>query len=168
MSARPIPPPLPEGVTIRRATLDDAPTLARMRARMFEAMGVAEEASPQMEARFAGYLERAMPAGEFLARIAFADGEAIGSAAALITAGPPYVPAPDGRVARLLNVFVDEAWRGRAIARALIIEVLDDCEADGIRRVGLVATEQGRPVYEALGFEPAAEMRLSLDGWLKE
>lgn len=133
---------------------------------MFESMGAAEETTPEVFQRSKDYLERAIPEGEFVAWLAVADGSAIGSAAAFIMGGPPFADAPDGRVARVLNVFVDEAWRGRGIARALLIDVLDECARQGIRRVGLIATESGAPVYTALGFEPAREMRLRLDGWI--
>jgi hypothetical protein len=47
------------------------------------------------------------------------------------------------------------------------VHVLDECAREGIKAVGLIASEQGRPVCDSIGFEPAAEMRITLDGWLE-
>jgi GNAT superfamily N-acetyltransferase len=58
-----------------------------------------------------------------------------------------------GRVGWVGTIFVSPAHRGRGVGRALTAEVIARLEARGCRTLVLVATEQGRPIYERLGFE---------------
>lgn len=51
----------------------------------------------------------------------------------------------------IADVFVDEAVRGRGLARRMVGWFLDHPRLAGIRRVGLV-TADAHGVYEALGF----------------
>ncbi len=63
-------------------------------------------------------------------------------------------------MARVNNVFVEDAWRRRGIASALLLAVFEQCEAMGIREFNLGATPGARSLYTALGFEIyLAEMR---------
>jgi GNAT superfamily N-acetyltransferase len=64
--------------------------------------------------------------------------------------------------AMILNVFVDEEYRRRGIARALMEQTIAWCREDGFAFVGLHASDKGRPLYESMGFKPTNEMRLSL------
>ena len=50
-------------------------------------------------------------------------------------------------------------WRGRGITRALMITVMDWASDQGCERVVLHASEAGRALYRALGFEGTNEMR---------
>jgi hypothetical protein len=40
--------------------------------------------------------------------------------------------------------------------------MIDWCRENGFINVGLHASDEGRPVYEQLGFKPTNEMRLEL------
>jgi len=40
--------------------------------------------------------------------------------------------------------------------------MIDWCREQGLAMVYLHATEDGRPLYESMGFEPTTEMRLKL------
>jgi GNAT superfamily N-acetyltransferase len=51
------------------------------------------------------------------------------------------------------TVWVDPAWRRRGLGRALTQATLDAGEVAGARSFLLVATDEGRPLYERLGFE---------------
>jgi GNAT superfamily N-acetyltransferase len=51
------------------------------------------------------------------------------------------------------TVWVDRAWRRRGLGRALTQATIDAGEAAGARAFLLVATDEGRPLYEGLGFE---------------
>jgi ribosomal protein S18 acetylase RimI-like enzyme len=65
-----------------------------------------------------------------------------------------------GPEAIVLNVYVEPAWRRRGVADALMRAVLDALAARGIQRVVLHASDEGRRLYERLGFVPTNEMRL--------
>ena len=60
----------------------------------------------------------------------------------------------------MVNVFVDPAWRRRGLARELMEAVIAWGRSEGLARLVLHASADGRPLYEELGFEPTSEMRL--------
>jgi GNAT superfamily N-acetyltransferase len=53
-------------------------------------------------------------------------------------------------------------FRRKGIARDLMKIMIDWCRTEGFAAVYLHASKDGRPLYEALGFEPTTEMRLKL------
>ena len=77
------------------------------------------------------------------------------------------LPRPDGARERLvrgpqglvLNVYTERAWRRGGVADALMRELLQWCRANGIESVVLHASDEGRALYERLGFTPTNEMR---------
>jgi predicted GNAT family acetyltransferase len=59
-----------------------------------------------------------------------------------------------GRLAWIGMVLTHPEYRGRGFAHALVKHALDYADALGIETVKLDATEQGKPIYEALSFVP--------------
>lgn len=79
--------------------------------------------------------------------LAFVDGKPVG-----IAAGRPGESSAEREI---VSVWVDPAWRGRAIASRLLSAVLDWAEGEGSERVRLWMTrgnESARRVYERHGF----------------
>lgn len=152
-------------VRIRPATATDAPVLVDYRGRMFAEMGHPEEAAPAVLEAAATYMESAIPAGDYYAWIAEDDCVPVGTVGALIVTGPPMAAAPSGQIARIQNVFVAPEYRGRGIARNMVAVAMAGLKDVGIGHVALVASDVGRPVYEAMGFESIPEMRRSLADW---
>ncbi|MBI3742580.1 MAG: GNAT family N-acetyltransferase, partial [Chloroflexi bacterium] len=52
--------------------------------------------------------------------------------------------------------------RRKRLARKLTTTILDWCRANNIRTVILHASDDGRALYESLGFKPTNEMRLEI------
>jgi GNAT superfamily N-acetyltransferase len=147
---------------IRRAVPADAPIVGRQRARMYEDMGeleggTVEALAAASAADVAGLLAR----GEYFGWLAEEDGRIVAGVGAMWRR-----LLPRGRdlglrrEAYVLNVFTEPAYRGRGIAHALMEELIAWARAEGAARIVLHASDQGRPVYEGLGFEPTNEMRL--------
>lgn len=63
--------------------------------------------------------------------------------------------SPFGEVATLNMIIVDESMRGRGLGRALMAEVM---AMAGDREMRLVATAEGLPLYEKLGFVACGEI----------
>jgi GNAT superfamily N-acetyltransferase len=61
----------------------------------------------------------------------------------------------------IMNVFVEPEWRRRGIARTLMEEVLAWARTTGIVSLVLHASEDGRALYESMGFVPTNEMRFT-------
>ena len=135
--------------------------IASHRRLMFAAMGaVAAEDGPALEVASRRYLAEALPAGEYLAWLTEWEGAVVGGVGVVLRRLLPRPGHLDGgQEAYVLNVWVDEAHRGRGLATQLMREVMTWCAERGIRRVSLHASEQGRRVYERLGFTQTNEMR---------
>jgi len=148
-----------EGVTIRRATLEDVPLLLRYRRAMAEDMGCTDaRVLDAMLSAVEPYLRASIPEGRWHAWIA----EPGGSGAVEIVPWIPGATDPTPRRAWIHNVYVEPAWRRRGIARALVEAIVAWCRAEGFLTIYLHASEQGRPLYASLGFAPSSEMRLKL------
>jgi ribosomal protein S18 acetylase RimI-like enzyme len=65
-----------------------------------------------------------------------------------------------GPEAIILNVYVDPAWRRRGVGEALMRSVLSALAEPNISRIVLHASDDGRRLYQRLGFVPTNEMRL--------
>jgi predicted N-acetyltransferase YhbS len=65
-----------------------------------------------------------------------------------------------GTVGWVGTIFVVEALRRRGLGRALTEAVVDALDAAGCVTQVLVSTAEGLPLYEALGFEHAADYRI--------
>lgn len=159
----------PSAARFRRAVVDDIDALADHRVSMFRAMGtLAEEDAESLRSASADWFRRAMASGEYLAWVAVTDGEpaTIVAGAGLRIDGILPRPGqrgtylgPDGM---LLNVYTELAWRGRGLASRLVREILESARACGMERVNLHATDDGRAVYERIGFVPTNEMRFTV------
>ena len=154
---------------IREATSDDIPLLAQHRVSMFRDMG---QLPPAGEVELAHatklYLRDAIPRGEYLAWVASSTGsspQAIGGAGVQLRPMLPRPRPPAGELelgpeAIVLNVYVEPTWRRRGVAGALMRAVLTALGERGIRRVVLHASDDGRRLYERLGFVRTNEMLL--------
>jgi ribosomal protein S18 acetylase RimI-like enzyme len=154
---------------IRPATIADAPLLARHRAAMFRDMGqLAADWEQELVGATADYLCDALPRGEYLGWVAestASGSECIGGAGVQLR---PILPRPRlagdgielGPEAIVLNVYVEAAWRRRGVGEALMGAVLAAMTERKVRRIVLHASDDGRRLYERLGFVPTNEMRL--------
>jgi GNAT superfamily N-acetyltransferase len=64
-----------------------------------------------------------------------------------------------GRQAIIQNVFTQPEWRRRGLAALLIERIIDWTRKNGIDSLVLHASDEGRALYERLGFIPTTEMR---------
>lgn len=122
-----------------------------------------------LESATASYLREAMPRGEYLSWVAEVPGGQPlivgGAGVQLRSILPRPRPGSDtlelGPEAIVLNVYVEPSWRRRGIADALMRTLLDELAVRDIRRVVLHASDDGRRLYERIGFVATNEMRLS-------
>ncbi len=154
--------------SVREATVDDAGTIARQRATMWRDMGRVDDAGAvTMAEATRRHLERLVPGGSYRGWLACAADDperVVGGVGVHLRQALPR-PLPDGRVAvenvqaLVVNVYTDREWRRRGVAEALMRALLAWCEREGITNVILHASDEGRGLYEKLGFVPTNEMR---------
>jgi GNAT superfamily N-acetyltransferase len=153
----------PENILIRSASLADIPEILRQRRRMYEDMHYNDaQALDSMASLSSAYLKTAMADGSFRAWLA-ADGDRVVAGGAVVISPWPAHPYDlECRRATILNVYTDPEYRRRGIARTLMQTIIACCQREGFARVTLHASDDGRHLYESLGFEPSNEMRLTL------
>jgi GNAT superfamily N-acetyltransferase len=162
-------PDVPQVFLIREATIADIPLLAGQRAAMFLDMGtLAPGTDAELIRATAGYLRGALPRAEYFGWIAestMSPPQPVGGAGAQLRS---ILPRPGfthdsielGPEAIVLNVYVVPAWRRLGVGEALVRAVLTGLKRHNVRRIVLHAADDGRRLYERLGFVPTNEMRL--------
>jgi GNAT superfamily N-acetyltransferase len=76
---------------------------------------------------------------------------------------PERLLDPATEAARIRAFFVDPAWARRGLGSMLMAHCAAQAVAAGFRRLELVATMPGEPLYRALGFEVAERFDLVLE-----
>lgn len=154
------------GYSIREATVGDAGTIADQRRSMFADMGEGDAIRRDAVALTSlPWLKKKLSAGDYMGWLAIAPDQSVAAGAGIwMIEWPPTVTDLSGRRGMLLNVYTYPAHRRRGLARALVEASLRWCQANGITVVILHASDDGRPLYEAVGFKPTNEMRLLLRG----
>jgi GNAT superfamily N-acetyltransferase len=150
---------------VRRATVEDVATIARHRAAMFVDMGRATaDVAAQLVADTEVYLRDAIPREEYLGWLATEEEDAriVAGAGVQRRRVLPFPRATDvafGHQAIVLNVYTEPAFRRRGLARCLMTEIIAWARAVRLESLVLHAADEGRPLYEQLGFVGTNEMR---------
>lgn len=148
--------------SIRRASAKDIPILVRHRRAMFEAMGQGEGLD-EMSERFAEWAEGAMEGDIFFAWLAETENrEPVSGGAVTLLPWPPTADDPTPIRACVYNVWTEPEHRKRGLARKIMEAIHEWCGERGIRTMSLHASDQGRPLYASLGYQPTNEMRMKL------
>ena len=152
---------MPGEYRIRPATLDDLEVLVRHRIRMFTDMGTALDADA-VDRAFRNWLADMMPSGMYRAWVVDVPGAA-GQPPQVVAGGGmtilPWPPGPrdmTGRLAFVYNVYTEHEHRRRGLAQLIMNAIHDWCREAGIASVALNASADGRPLYEAMGYQAAS------------
>jgi len=152
-----------DGISLRRATIHDAGTIANHRRLMFRDMGYSDEARlDSMMSKFLPWVEAKIASDEYLAWLAVQENEIVAGAGLWLMDWPPHMVGSSRRRGNVLNVYTEPVFRRRGLARHLIESALEWCRENKIDVVILHATPEGRALYESLGFQASNEMRIKL------
>jgi len=153
----------PEKILTRTATLADIPEILRQRRRMYEDIHHTDSAVLNAVVSLSStYLNTAIPDGSFRAWLASDGNRVVAGGAVIISPWPAHPYDLECRRATILNVYTYPEYRRRGIARKLMQTIIAWCKHEGFARVTLHASDEGRRLYESLGFEASNEMRLTL------
>jgi ribosomal protein S18 acetylase RimI-like enzyme len=150
---------------IRPGTLADAETVVAHRRAMFSEMGYRDEvAMNHMCNEFRPWLARKMQDNQYLAWFAVDPGGTIASGLGLwLMDWPPHLVGPGPWRANILNVYTRPESRRMGLARRLMDTALAWCRANDVQAVILHSSDDGRRLYESMGFTPTNEMRILLE-----
>jgi GNAT superfamily N-acetyltransferase len=151
-------------VAYRAGARAELATIVSFKLRMYREHGVRDQdLVADVEAVIQREYERLWDGGDLQPFLALEDGEIVACAVALIKRDPPFcffVPPCYGFVA---DVYTRPESRRRGHARRLTREVLVWLREKGVKRVALLPSSTGRPLYESLGFRACPEMVLYLE-----
>jgi ribosomal protein S18 acetylase RimI-like enzyme len=150
---------------IRRASVADAAEILVHRREMFRDMGYTDADRLRVMAETSlPFLEAALEEDHYRAWfVETADGRIVAGAGLHISDLLSHPNLPDDvRRAYVYNLYVVPEFRRQGLARRLMEEVIAHCRQEGIGTVWLHASDDGRNLYENLGFEPTNEMKLVL------
>jgi GNAT superfamily N-acetyltransferase len=157
---------------IRLATIADLEVISHHRARMFADMGkLPPELVGSFRAQSLEALRGMFAEGKYFGWVATPrnEGEKIVAGAGVQLRELPPRPQSNskgkidivsGRQAVIVNVYTEPDWRRRGLAALLIKRAIEWTREQGIESVVLHASDEGRAVYERLGFIATNEMRL--------
>ncbi len=89
--------------------------------------------------------------------VAVDDGRCVACASMSYIEIMPTFSHSSGKRAHLMNVYTEENYRRRGIARHLVNMLIEDARVHGATEISLDATESGRPLYESVGFKASEE-----------
>lgn len=69
----------------------------------------------------------------------------------------PTLGHPTGKRAHIMNVYTAEGYRRQGIAKQLMLALHVEAEARGVTEITLDATDEGRKLYSALGYQASDE-----------
>jgi GNAT superfamily N-acetyltransferase len=151
-------------VRIRVATLEDLSTVLRHRRGMFFDMGHRDPvALAAMEKASRPFFERALREGHYRGFLAEDERGAVRAGGGVVLLEyQPHPEDPRPRRPFIVNMYTEPEHRRQGLARRLLQAMIDSCRREGHAVVFLHASDEGRPLYEELGFRATNEMRLRL------
>ena len=152
----------------RRALVDDVDELVRLRMVMLASMAGHELAPGPWQERAAATLTRRLadPNGTMAAFVVDRPDQHGTLAACAVGVIEHRLASPDnptGEIGYVFNVATDPDHRRRGYSRACMRALLSWYERRGGTRIDLRASEDGAPLYLALGFQPTHGPTLRLD-----
>ena len=157
---------------IRQATPEDASIIGWHRARMFQDMGlVPDELFESFRTKALDRLGKALACGDYFGWLVSrrnAPQKIIAGAGVIIREVPPFpirhengeITIAEGRQGLIVNVFTEPEWRRRGLAKLLMNTIIAWSREQNLDGLVLHASDDGRALYEQLGFISTTEMRL--------
>ena len=151
-------------ITFRTATPDDYEVILHHRRGMFRDMGsgTPDELDKMVEAT-RPWFQQALADGSYRAWLAQTPaGRVIAGGGIIIKSWPARPEDLKTQRALIANVYTEPEARRRGLARQLMSLMIQWLRDQGFGSVVLHASDEGRPLYQSLGFRPTNEIRLRL------
>jgi GNAT superfamily N-acetyltransferase len=149
---------------VREARPDELAVVIRHRRRMYEDMGHTNAALlEEMERASTQFFRDHFAAGTYRGWFVEAEDRVVAGGGILVLPFQPQFGNSRPERPWIVNMFTEPEHRRRGLARVLLQEMVAWCRREAYPMVLLHASDDGRPVYEAMGFHQSNEMRLRLD-----
>lgn len=117
-----------------------------------------EEPSEQLLEANRRYYEKSLKEGNHTALVALEDGHEYGCGGICYS---EELPSPDnetGRCGYLMNIYVREPYRHLGVAHHIVRLLIEEAQSRGCGKIYLETTQEGKPVYESIGFRDMQDM----------
>jgi len=160
-----------EQFAIRLATVADAGLIGSQRARMFHELEmVPDPLFEHFQQLGESRLREMLGSGEYVGWLVSpieSPNDIVAGAGVQLRRVLPHpvgeeldeIVIADGRHAIVLNVWTEPRWRRRGLATLLVKTIIEWARSERLDRLVLHASDEGRLVYQRLGFIPTTEMR---------
>lgn len=140
-------------MNIRNATLDDTALLISLRIDyLIEDRGhLSDEEEQSIRSQLTTYIAQHI-GRDFIAILAESDGQVVSTAFLTIAEKPANPAFITGKTGTLLNVLTYPEYRRRGIAAEVVRQIIREAKQKGVSYIELSATEDGKYLYEKLGF----------------
>jgi GNAT superfamily N-acetyltransferase len=148
---------------VKYATVKDTELLAKHRLNMWRDILPEVMSAPGTEERTLAWIREKLSSGKLVGLIAITEeGQIAGSGCIWIREHAPLPMSQFLEVPYLLSLYTEREFRRKGVARLIAQTAIAWCRAHGYDRVNLDASEEGKSLYEKLGFKPGYGMRLQL------
>jgi GNAT superfamily N-acetyltransferase len=156
-------------ISYRKAVIDDIPELVRLRLEFSEVSSrffkreFSDQTREILRVTNADYFTEGFLNGSLVVFVAECHNKIVGTSGIMFWRHLPGPTTLDGRKAVIANMYTLPEYRKRGIATELMKLQIEEAKTRGVYVINLSATEDGRKVYEKLGFvNDENEMRLKL------
>lgn len=139
-------------MNIRKATIEDMNQLIRLRFDFLEGlMDMTSEQKAIIHIQLEAYYHKHINE-DFIAILGEVDNRVVSTAYLAIAERPANPSFITGKTATLLNVFTYPEYRRRGYGVQIVNRIIDEAKTFDVSVIELSATEEGRGLYEKIGF----------------
>lgn len=150
-------------LALRPAGPADALLISDHRDAMFADSGIAAATIRQASGMYRDWLAGALATDAYLGWLAEDDDLVVGSIGLWLLPWPHHPKHPGTNVrGYITNMWVDPAHRRKGVGKLLVETAVAEAKTRGVTWMTLHATDEGRALYESMGWKPGNEMVLNL------
>lgn len=152
-------------ITLRKAEHSDIDLLVSLRFDYItEDMGsLSDEEKDVMEKQLRPYFDKHITDDTFIAVLAEENGEVVSTAYLAVCKRPANPKFINGRIGTFLNVFTCTEHRRKGISTQVVNRIIEEAKRLEISRIELSATDDGKTLYEKLGFKNSRYSAMNMD-----
>jgi ribosomal protein S18 acetylase RimI-like enzyme len=144
-----------EKLKYRKANIDDIDKLVNLRKKQLVDEGI--EPNIDIDTELYVFFKNKLSDGTLIQWLVEDNEEIIACGAVIFYEFPPSYTNKTGKKAYIANMYTEEYYRGQGIATNLLTKLVDEAKNSGIKKIWLVASKLGRPVYKKFGFQETEE-----------
>lgn len=137
--------------------IEDIDELMRWRAEVIENVFGEKPSNALLESN-KEYYEKHVPEGSHIAFKALYNGMEAGSGSLCLSDELPSPDNPSGHCGYLMNIYVRRPFREHGIGHAIVKKLMETAMDKECGKIYLETTDEGRGVYESLGFKDMPDM----------